>query len=274
MVASRHGDEREVDVAVHIPGAHPVIVAVESRDQGRRGDTTWIDSLIGKYDGMPVDKIVAVHRRGFTKGAIKKATDSGIECVTLEQAQQDHWLKHLGQTLIELRGRVFKVEGITVVVERDASGAEPVIDMPSAFIHTLGGYCMSLQTLVESAHKDQAVINKVHDYVMANDILDVVQKFPIELNLPPAARVSDAYDRTYQVKNVELAVSAISRGRNAEYAASTYARSQVAHFSEHVGDFQMSGVMAEPVAGVPKVGFRVHLDAPLTWPDDEGPDKK
>jgi hypothetical protein len=268
MIASRHGDEREVDVAVHIPGVHPVLVAVESRDHGRRGDTTWIDSLIGKYDGMPVARIVAVHRRGFTKGALKKAADSGIECVTLEHARQEYWLKQLGQTSIELRGRIFKVEGLTIIVERDASGAEPVIDMPSAFIHTPGGKCMSVQTLVETAHNDQAVTNKVHDYVMANDVLDVVQQFTIELSLPSAALVSDAYDRTYQVKEVELAVSAISRGCNAEYAASNYAHSQVAHFSEQVGDFEMNGVMSEPVAGVPKVGFRVHLEKPLAWPGD------
>jgi len=113
--------------------------------------------------------------------------------------------------------------------------------------------------------------------VMANDVLDTVQHFPIQLDLPPAALVSDASNRTYQAKNVELAVSAISRGRNAEYAASTYAQSHVAHFSEHVGDFQMSGVLTEHVAGVPKVRFRVHLEAPLTWPDDildESPGQK
>jgi len=149
--------------------------------------------------------------------------------------------------------------------------------MPSAFIHTPGGYCKSLKTRVETAHKDPGIINKVHDYVMANDVLDTVQHFPIRLDLPPAALVSDASNRTYQAKNVELAVSAISRARNAEYAASTYAQSHVAHFSEHVGDFQMSGVLTEHVAGVPKVRFRVHLEAPLTWPDDildESPGQK
>ena len=90
MVLSREGDEREIDVAVYLPaGPRTLVIGVECRGHGRSGTKEWIDGLIGKYDGLPVDKIVAVHERGFTKGALKKAADAHIECVTLGRARQD-----------------------------------------------------------------------------------------------------------------------------------------------------------------------------------------
>ena len=85
--------------------------------------------------------------------------------------------------------------------------------------------CISVKALVKHAHRNEAVINKVHDYVMANDVLDIVQKFKLaklELSVPSDAVVSDGRDRTYRVKRVEFDVSAVSAGRLAEFTAGTY----------------------------------------------------
>ena len=79
--------EREVDIAIesHI-GQHRVFIAVECRDQSRPANLEWIDGLIGKYRDLPVEKVVAVSRSGFTKTAIKKAKEVNISTVTLEAA--------------------------------------------------------------------------------------------------------------------------------------------------------------------------------------------
>src|SRR5437870_4833510 len=70
LVQDGEGHLREIDVAVEGKiGGHPIFVAVECRDQGRAANIGWIDELIGKYSHLPVDKVVAVSRRGFTKAA-------------------------------------------------------------------------------------------------------------------------------------------------------------------------------------------------------------
>ena len=81
--------EREVDIAIESNvGQHRVLIAVECRDRGRPANLEWIDGLIGKYRDLPVEKIVAVSRSGFTKTAIKKAKEVNISTVTLEAATE------------------------------------------------------------------------------------------------------------------------------------------------------------------------------------------
>ncbi len=84
----------------------------------------------------------------------------------------------------------------------------------------------------------------------------------------PAAPSISAEGRSWPLKQVELAIAAKSLGRNTEYAATTYAQSQLATFSEQLGPFEMTGVMTEPVAGMPNERFRVHVEKPLAWPGD------
>jgi len=266
MVLSREGDEREIDVAVYLPaGPRTLVIGVECRGHGRSGTKEWIDGLIGKYDGLPVDKIVAVHERGFTKGALKKAADAHIECVTLGRARQDHWLKQLRAPAVELRSRVFRIEGVTVTV--DAPPPAPTFDVPSAILHLSPEPPTSVLALIKTAHTNKAIIEKVHSYLIAHNVLDVVQRFTMDLDLGPAPSIS-AEGRRWPLKRVELAIAAKSLGLNTEYAAATYAHSQVATFSEQLGPFEMTGVMTEPVTGMPNERFRVHIEKPLAWPSD------
>ncbi len=79
--------EREIDIAIESAlGQHSVLIAIECRDRKRPADLEWIDGLIGKYRDLPVEKVVAVSRSGFTKSAVKKAKEVNISTVTLEVA--------------------------------------------------------------------------------------------------------------------------------------------------------------------------------------------
>src|SRR5947208_295973 len=81
------GEQREVDVYIRQRiGDHEVTIAVECRDQSRRGDVGWIEQIATKVRDLPVDKIVVVHRRGFTRAARKKAEACKIRTLTLAQA--------------------------------------------------------------------------------------------------------------------------------------------------------------------------------------------
>ena len=79
--------EREIDIGIESTlGQHAVLIAIECRDHKRPADILWIDQLIGKYRDLPVEKIVAVSRSGFTKSATRKAKEVNISTATLEEA--------------------------------------------------------------------------------------------------------------------------------------------------------------------------------------------
>ena len=86
------GDLREVDILVGYKYAgHEFSFMVECRDYSRPQTVEWIDSLIGKSKSLGVNKVVAVSSKGFTKSAIKKAQNNGIETFMLEEANEKLW---------------------------------------------------------------------------------------------------------------------------------------------------------------------------------------
>lgn len=92
LVDSRNGAEREVDVLIEYKvGEHPISIAVECRDHQRKSDTLWIDQIYGKYQYLPVDKVIAVARAGFWKTANEAARKSGIDTYSLEEAFESNW---------------------------------------------------------------------------------------------------------------------------------------------------------------------------------------
>lgn len=86
---------REVDVLIkgEVNG-HPVQIALECRDHKAQQSVKWIDELIGKYRDTPVDKIIAVSKSGFTKSAIKKASQNRIEALSFTEALDTNWPQH------------------------------------------------------------------------------------------------------------------------------------------------------------------------------------
>jgi hypothetical protein len=92
------GRLRELDVVIEARvGTRTVVIAVECRDRSRPASVQWIDELLGKYDRLPVDRVVAVSRSGFTKGALAKAALVGIETLSLEAAATVSWPSLIGR---------------------------------------------------------------------------------------------------------------------------------------------------------------------------------
>ena len=154
MIASRRGELREVDIAVHLTnGPHHITIAVEYRDRARPANVEWIDALIGKYNDMPVDKVVAVSRKGFTPRAKTRASESGILCWTLEEAHQpDHWVNQIKMRLVEMRARAFTLERYTVVIAPPESGTAQLLDMDNAVLHMPDGQSMPVRTAAMSVY--------------------------------------------------------------------------------------------------------------------------
>ena len=86
------GSYREVDVLIeHVVVDTDVVIAVECRDRRRPSDLVWIDELIGKYAHLPVDRVIAVSRSGFSDAARQKAKASRIELRTLDECTRADW---------------------------------------------------------------------------------------------------------------------------------------------------------------------------------------
>jgi hypothetical protein len=87
---------REVDILVeHTVAGHTIRIAIECRDHTRLQTIEWIDSLVGKYADLPVDKIVAVTKAGFRPAAREKALQNRIDLMTAAAATEVDWAAQL-----------------------------------------------------------------------------------------------------------------------------------------------------------------------------------
>lgn len=92
MVCEPDGTPREIDILIEGRVADVDIrVAVECRDRSRKSDVEWIDGLIGKFQNLKIEKVIAVSRSGFSSTATTKASAANIELRTLEQCLDSEW---------------------------------------------------------------------------------------------------------------------------------------------------------------------------------------
>lgn len=93
MVKERGSDaEREIDLLATVPMLNSNFrLAIECRDHGRMQTLDWIDSLIGKFKDLDIDKVIAVSPTGFSPAAVEKAAANRIELVTAKQASKVDW---------------------------------------------------------------------------------------------------------------------------------------------------------------------------------------
>lgn len=84
--------QREFDVLIeHEFSGRVYRTCVEVRDRSRSVGTPAVEALKTKLDDCNADKGVLVSTSGFTKPALEKAGQLGIECLTIEQVEQHPW---------------------------------------------------------------------------------------------------------------------------------------------------------------------------------------
>ena len=92
IVEEPDGTQREIDVLIRTAVAGSEIsLAVECRDYNRKQSIEWVDSLIGKYQALPIDKVVAVSSSGFSETSIMKASRHRIQCLSATEAEGADW---------------------------------------------------------------------------------------------------------------------------------------------------------------------------------------
>lgn len=182
-----HGKiQREVDVLIEVnAGIAPIRIAIECRDRKPKDDIKWIDELIGKYRNLPINKVVAVSRAGFSKSATKKAELNKITTMSLKEASQTNWPSQfikLGIALIEQSYTISKVIFETDPPTQSALTADDKVVSPN-------GSATIPEFLQEVS---QQLIEKIHEYVLQNFLTiykvlaDLDKQLVVERRVPVA----------------------------------------------------------------------------------------
>jgi len=136
--------KREVDILIEYEIAGTKLrIAVECRDRSRKDDIEWIDGLIGKYQDLGVDKVIAVSNSGFSADAIKKASAKKIDTRSLEQALNTDWTKEFIKLgIVTITQQIF-VDQVEVEAE-PALEEQPeltfsIVNPQGVFVCTLDG---------------------------------------------------------------------------------------------------------------------------------------
>ena len=86
------GEEREVDVLIEgVVGGYPMTIGVEVNEKSKPASGTWVEAQRGRYQDLPIDKLVLVSRKGFYKPALVKAAAHRIDALTIEEALDNDW---------------------------------------------------------------------------------------------------------------------------------------------------------------------------------------
>lgn len=95
------GTFREIDILLeHKIADIEIKVAIECQHRSRKADVTWIDALIGKYQNLPIDRVIAISSKGFSHAANRKAARNRIELRTLEAAININWVDEFDKIAI------------------------------------------------------------------------------------------------------------------------------------------------------------------------------
>jgi hypothetical protein len=191
MVAGRTGRKREVDIAIEGKvGGHAVFFAVECRDHERRPDVKWIEELVGKYQHVPADKVIAVSRSGFSADAIDLARTNvapRIETLSLTDALDTDWHAYFSQLrfvttdfLIPLDQE--QVPNVTVILpaNTDPNLLEGVDLNGFRVLQPGRGQGPTLPELLNTASRNDNVIRLIHQNVRPDTIATV----PLEIPFP------------------------------------------------------------------------------------------
>jgi hypothetical protein len=105
--------KREIDVIIEKKVKEKVFrIAIECRDRTNKDDIQWIDCLIGKFKNLPVDRIIAVSKSGFSKNAHKKAETSQIELISLKEISSMDWKTEYEKLGFSSLNMAFKLDKI------------------------------------------------------------------------------------------------------------------------------------------------------------------
>lgn len=205
LIKEKNSDtEREVDIAIESQvGQHRVLIAVECRDRSRPENLEWIDGLIGKYRDLPVEKVVAVSRSGFTRTATKKAKEVNISTVTLEAAIDAKLIPSTQKRSVPVEYEKHQQPTFHVALHLDdlQKHGEYTGDMNKGNVHRPDGSCEG--TFIEIL-KHQMVVARTVEENMNPREFKAGPLTPINIKFPEGTKIVDDDGKIYRLGSVEI----------------------------------------------------------------------
>jgi hypothetical protein len=91
-ILGKSGLRRQIDVSVRArAAATDLLIVIDTKDYEQPADIGEVDEFAGKLDDVSANKGILVCRGGFTKGAIDRAREAGIELSNLHDARSKDW---------------------------------------------------------------------------------------------------------------------------------------------------------------------------------------
>jgi hypothetical protein len=196
--------EREVDIAIESNvGQHNVLIAIECRDRSRPANLEWIDGLIGKYRDLPVEKVVAVSRSGFTKAAIRKAEEVNISTVALESAIEAKLIPNRQGRVIPIKYPEHDPPDFHLCLHKENFErlGDYAGDPKRGNVHNPDGG--SEGPLVEIL-KSQATLARIAEANIRPSELKEGPLTPITLKFPEGTTIVDDDGKSYRLREVEI----------------------------------------------------------------------
>jgi hypothetical protein len=126
------GARREFDVLItRTQEHHTTRTAIECKDTASKVDVQTVEGFAPKSRGCGVHRAIIVSRTGFTTGALRKAAELGIDCMTLSSANVDDVrvrmeIRHRQVTFVGVSYGVPSMEQMVHPFQAYAASGEPV----------------------------------------------------------------------------------------------------------------------------------------------------
>jgi hypothetical protein len=144
------GAQREVDVVVSGQVArHPVEIAIECRDRGRRSDVTWVEEMHAKHSRLPTNVLVLASHSEFTREACRVAELYGIRRIVLDDIDRAA-PERLFPDVQSLWGKAWEVS-----IDRVSITVEATSEVPAEQIRAVPDNVLFLDDGTEIGHASQ-----------------------------------------------------------------------------------------------------------------------
>lgn len=251
MIADLHdGTLHEVDIIVRIPiGERVLTIGIEAQDHKRRADLHWIERLKSKFDLLPIDRRVAVSRRGYSKAAIVKAKLWGIEALSLEAATTLKWIPKL----LQLESLIFEGDDYEIVAGRLLSmnlhegQGRPKSFPPSSklTIRQPDGASAAVGEIIRSSLRMPELLSKIES--VAGDA--TLARVQVRITFPPGYLVADATGVDYVARGLLVEVVRKRSISSAQLTHHAYGAAAIATGQGKVSDIGYQVALSETERG-------------------------
>jgi len=228
------GTQREVDILVeHSIAGHKIRMGIECRDRTSKDDITWVDSVIGKYRDLDVDKVVLVSSSGFSEGAKKKATAHNIESLVLVAFSDFDLQQSINALRMSFINRSDQIKWALISTDPklEDGDLDPALTVYTSEGNIFGDVESTVKTFYDSFAKDHITshINRNMNAIFPNNLeFDHEKTFDVPMSIPAPYPYFIMNQEKYFINNILLSIQCKFSGREKPVDNYWYSEHQIA----------------------------------------------